>query len=332
MKKLVKILLIALVIIIVGLAGALAYIRYRLPNVGPAPELTVKTDPETLKRGEYLVKHVSGCVACHGQRDESKFAAPLLADKAGQGHKFLGREDGFPGVVYAPNITPVGLRDWTDGEVFRAITTGVAKNGRPLFPIMPYTQYRQMDEEDIKAIIAYLRTLPAGGSQWPRTELDFPLSLIVHTMPQQAALTKRPDPSDAVAYGRYMTTAAVCTECHTPAGKRGPDESRAFAGGNEFKLRDGSIVRSANITPDFSTGIGSMRREDFISRFKAYDPAVYQPRPAVAGEMNTVMPWTEYAGMTEQDLGAIYDYLRTVKPIVQRVEKFKPPARKAAIR
>ena len=93
-----------------------------------------------------------------------------------------------------------------------------------------------------------------------------------------------------------------------------------FAGGREFLLPNGKIVRSANITPDIETGIGNMTREAFIGRFKSMLPE--QVRKIEAKERNTIMPWSSYAGMKEEDLGAIYDYLRTVKPIKNQVEKW----------
>jgi hypothetical protein len=94
-----------------------------------------------------------------------------------------------------------------------------------------------------------------------------------------------------------------------------------FAGGQEFKFPDGSIVRSTNITPDAETGIGGWDKEFFIKRFKLYAPPDARKIPAEKGK-NTVMPWTMYAEMTEGDLGAIYTYLRTTKPIKNKVEKY----------
>jgi hypothetical protein len=94
-----------------------------------------------------------------------------------------------------------------------------------------------------------------------------------------------------------------------------------FAGGFEF-LETGYRTRSANITPDANTGIGSWTEQQFIDKFKAFET----PSNSVLGEheraQNTVMPITAYAGMTREDLSAIYAYLRTVPPVTNRVEKF----------
>src|SRR5690606_10073925 len=126
---------------------------------------------------------------------------------------------GFPGTFVASNITPHGIGDYTDGELFRVITTGVAKDGRALFPVMPYPSYGELDEEDIKSVIAYIRTLPAIESQLPKSEADFPMNFIINTIPKKAALSKMPSKDDEVAYGKYMVTATACGDCHTKAEK-----------------------------------------------------------------------------------------------------------------
>ncbi|HYE73479.1 MAG TPA: c-type cytochrome, partial [Blastocatellia bacterium] len=116
---------------------------------------------------------------------------------------------------------------------------------------------------------------------------------------------------------------AACAECHTPADNRGNRlAGMEFAGGFEFPLPDGSKVRSANITPDKETGISNMTKEQFISRFKSFAATAYQAPEVKAGEFNTVMPWTFYGRMTEKDLNAIYEYLRTLTPVNHQVEKF----------
>ena len=83
------------------------------------------------------------------------------------------------------NLTPYHLGNWTDGEIFRAITTGVSRDGHALFPVMPYTSYAKMDPADIKDIIAYLRTLKPIHNAIPAAESDFPMNFIINTMPAQ---------------------------------------------------------------------------------------------------------------------------------------------------
>jgi hypothetical protein len=144
----------------------------------------------------------------------------------------------------------------------------------------------------------------------------------VRTIPKAAEFRPVPAKSDRVAYGEYMTNAASCAECHTPMDGQGtPLPGMDFAGGFEFPLPGGGVVRSANITPDADSGIGTWTEQQFIDKFKAFDGAPLRSLTAAEQRENTVMPWLGYAGMTTEDLGAIYAYLRTLKPIVNRVKK-----------
>src|SRR5690606_14763866 len=88
----------------------------------------------------------------------------------------------FPGVFVSANITPSGIGEWTDGELYRLITTGVKRDGNPIFPIMPYQSYGKLDPEDIKSVIAYIRTLEPVETNHPVSKPDFPFSLIMRTI------------------------------------------------------------------------------------------------------------------------------------------------------
>ncbi|GAB3219763.1 c-type cytochrome [Spirosoma arcticum] len=315
--------------IILGALGAfallvtigLAYVKLALPNVGPAPALTIRPTTAQIEHGRYLANHVAACIDCHSTRDFTKLTAPMVAGTEGKGGAGFLRKDGFPGNYYAPNLTPAHLGTWTDGELYRAITTGVSSDGHALFPVMPYKNYAQMDPDDIKDIIAYLRSLRPIENEVPASESDFPVNFIINTLPARTEGGKRPAPTDRIAYGQYLITFAACAECHTKRDDRGdPVPGMDFAGGNAFPMPTGTVY-SANITPA-KTGIGSWTRNAFIARFKAY---AKQTHPDVqAGEANTEMPWTMYARMSEQDLGAIYDYLRTQKPVEAKSVPFVP--------
>jgi hypothetical protein len=95
-----------------------------------------------------------------------------------------------------------------------------------------------------------------------------------------------------------------------------------FAGGQEFKLPSG-IAYAANITPHQETGIGSWSKKQFIVRFKSYADSSIVPHKVQPNQVNTTMPWFSYAGMTEEDLGAIYEYILSLNPINNKVERFK---------
>jgi len=226
------------------------------------------------------------------------------------------------GTLYVRNITPAALGNWSDGEIVRAITSGINKDGEALFPMMPYLDYKNLAEEDAHAIVAYLRTLPPISNEVPKKQLDFPLNLIVRALPEPYKQKPRPTPSDTVAYDKYLTTAASCHFCHTQMDNRGqPLPGMDFAGGNELGFTNGTVVRSANITPEYDTGIGAWDKAYFVGLFKEYADSTNSHIPVAKDGENTVMPWTMYAGMTEEDLGAIYSYLRTVKPVKNAVEK-----------
>lgn len=304
------------------ITAGLAYVKLALPNVGPAPVLTIRPTAAQIEHGRYLANQVAACIDCHSTRDFTKRTGPMVAGTEGKGGEGFLREAGFPGNYYAPNLTPAHLGNWTDGELYRAITTGVSLDGHALFPVMPYKNYAQMAPDDIKDIIAYLRSLRPIENDVPASEPDFPMNFIINTLPARSAGGKRPDSTNRVAYGQYLTTFAACAECHTKRDDRGePVPGMDFAGGNAFPMPTGT-VHSANITPA-KAGIGSWTRDAFIARFKAH--MTEDSQPAVRdGEPNSVMPWTTYAHMSEGDLGAIYGYLRTVKPVEVKPIPFIP--------
>lgn len=320
MKKFAKIVLMLLAIVVVVIALGVMYVKWMLPNVGPAPDMQVEQSPSAIERGDYLANHVMVCIDCHSLRDWEKFSGPIIPGTEGGGGERFGRDMGMPGEMMSLNITPVGIGDWTDGELFRLITTGVTRDKKAIFPIMPYLEYGKLDESDIKDIIAFLRSLPPVEGTYPERELDFPVSLLVNTMPQKAALTTRPSPADRLAYGEYLTTASACKECHTAA-SGGKITGEYLAGGFEYAFPDGSVLRSVNITPH-ATGIGFWNEDFFINRFKAYTDSAYVYEPVKPGEFQTIMPWIMYGGMSEEDLGAIYTYLRSVPPVENLVERF----------
>ncbi len=320
MKKAIKVLLYLLLVIIIGVAGIAGYVAWFLPNVGDAPILKVELTPQRIERGKYLANHVAVCMDCHSTRDWSKFSGPPMAGTEGAGGDRFDQTMGFPGVFYAKNITPYGLSSWTDGEIFRVITTGVNKQGKALFPVMPYHYYGQLDEEDIKSIIAYIRTLPTIKKDIPASKADFPFSLIMNTIPTKATFSTKPNKNDSLAYGRYLVTATACVECHSQVDNGQIIPGTEFGGGRAFDL-PGGVLRTANITPD-ATGIGSWSKEQFIQRFKQYQDSSYQSPNLAPTDFNSIMPWTMYSGMTTEDLGKIYDYLRTLKPRQHVVEKF----------
>ncbi len=312
-----------LVFLLITLA-AVGYVKLFLPNVGTAPVKNIEQTAKRIARGEYLANHVTICIDCHSKRDWTRFSGPPMEDSKGMGGELFDQKFGFPGTYYAKNITPEGISRYSDGELFRVITTGVNKDGKAMFPVMPYHYYGQMDEEDINSIIAYIRTLKPIKNAVPPSVSDFPMSIIINTIPEKATLSKMPDKTDVENYGKYLVNAAACKECHTQFSKGKLIAGTEFGGGREFPFPDGSMVRSGNISPDGATGIGKWNEELFINLFHSRSDSATLASKLKPGEFNTIMPWTMYGKMTDEDLKAIYTYLKTVAPINNNVQKFSP--------
>lgn len=325
MKKFFKVLSIAAGAVVLIIVAFLIYFNSTFPKTSPPSDVKVKITPERIARGKYLANHVTGCMDCHSTRDFTKYAGPVIFSTRGEGgEKFDKEMVDVPGTIYSLNITPAGIGNWTDGEIIRAVTTGVTKDGKALFPIMPYYNFNHLSKKDLFSLVAYIRTLKPIENKIPERHLDFPVSLLVKTMPLRSYKpAAAPDTSNSLAYGKYLVTIAGCSDCHTPSEKGKPIQKLSFAGGMEFHFPMGT-VRSANITPDTETGIGKWTKDYFVSRFKYFDSDSTRNIKVSKDEFNTIMPWTFFGGMTKNDLGAIYTYLRTLKPVNHKIVKFTP--------
>lgn len=312
MKKVFRIAVVILLVVALGSTGAVAYWLSRLPDVGPAASVGIERTPERIERGRYLANHVAACMDCHSKRDWTKFSGPAIPGTEGGGGERFDAAMGLPGTFYASNITPAALESWTDGEILRAFTAGLSRDGRPLFPLMPYHAYGRMDEEDAHAIVAYLRTLPSVQNTVPISQPAFPMTLLIRTLPRAASFGKRPDAGNRVAYGGYLAQVAACVDCHTPARRGSIIESRSYEGGREFPMADGTKLVSSNLTPHPEKGIGIWTEAFFLARFEAAAAAVKSGIPV---KKNTIMPWGMYSGMAKEDLAAIFAYLQTLKAL-----------------
>ncbi len=309
MKSVLKVLgyVVGAVFLIAG--AALGYLMARKPEMAPAANLTIERSAERLARGKYLV-NLADCDGCHSERDLTRFNAPVVGARlAGQ---MFPKEVGMPGTVVAPNLTPdveTGIGGWSDGEVVRAIREGVDKDGRTLFPMMPYQTFRNMSDEDVYSVVAFLRSLPAVKRRHPLTRLDFPVGLMIKSTPKPVGYVPQPKLVEPRGKGEYLVSIAGCRGCHTPS----------LSGGEKF-TGPGVLVVSANITPDMATGIGRLSERDFVDKFAQYREYVAQGSPKVGPEAFTLMPWLNFCQLPDEDLRAIYTYLRTVPPVFKAVE------------
>jgi mono/diheme cytochrome c family protein len=316
-----KILLFGSLGVVTVIGAGFGYLSLRSPNHLPAESIQVPMTPENIARGEYLFTVLADCDGCHSERDLSKFTAPAVARGRGRGWQ-LPKELGLPGDVVAPNITPdveTGIGAWTDGEKIRAIREGISRDGRPLFPMMPYQGFAKMSDSDVQALVAYMNTLPAVRNPLPRTKLNFPVNYLITGAPAPSRNIAAPNKSNKLEWGRYLVTVGGCGGCHTPMEKGEPIPGKEFAGGEPFVVANYKAV-SANITPDNDTGIGKMSEAEFIERFHQYKKYNQEGPPATTADNFTLMPWLSFARMPSEDLSAIYAYLRTVKPVNHSVE------------
>ena len=199
----------------------------------------------------------------------------------------------------------------------RGIRKGIGQDGRALFEMMPYSNYHgSLSDEDLASIIVYLRSLPPVRNPLPRTEVIFPVKYFMRNDPQPILQSvPSPDLSDPLKRGRYLVNLIGCGDCHTAVDNHhAAIAGTEFAGGQVFEGPWGKVA-SANLTPDPS-GIAY------------YDEALFirTMRTGAVGsrELNQFIPWWVFRNMTDQDLTAIFTYLKTLKPINHRVDNSLP--------
>jgi mono/diheme cytochrome c family protein len=270
-------------------------------------------DKELIAKGQYIFAVAGGC-ACHtlpkGMPHAGARAFPIPS-----------------GTVYSTNITQdkeTGLGNWTDQQIHDAIVKGIRRDGSRILPVMPYEEYSGMAVEDLKALIAFLRTLKPAKKATPelKTWLPFarsigtPLFLTFFgrfsTAPAQA-------PKSGLERGRYLVDhVALCGDCHTPRNSIGvPNQSLYMAGADKKTGPLGEAV--ANITPDKATGIGEWKRDDITELLKS---GTKPDLDNVQGLMYEVIQGAPhgYKDMTKEDALAIADYLKSIPAIKNKVE------------
>ncbi len=316
MKRAVNIFAIAalglLVLLMAGITLTIGWRPFLGPRMRALTNVKFQTTPERLARGEYLAKGLSGCVDCHSPHDWTTPAAEADETQLCAGTPFAG--EGFPGQVFAPNLTPdleTGAGAWSDDQLARAIREGIGHDGRTLFPLMPYEHFRHMPDEDVASVVVYLRSLPPVRHSVPLTQIDSPVKYLMRDAPQTiTAPVPAPDLSTPAKRGEFLVDMAVCAECHTPQVKGRFDSTRMFAGGVQLKGPWGD-VKSANLTPDPS-GISYYDEALFLSAMKTGKVG--------ARTLNPIMPWASFRNLSDDDLKAMFAYLKTLKPIANRVQ------------
>ncbi|MBX7096097.1 MAG: cytochrome c [Myxococcaceae bacterium] len=288
--------------------------------IRPTSEEKFEATPERLERGRYVVESLAGCGACHTPRPDGNLTAAEDGERALGGGNLL--QDG-PITVYIPNLTndaETGLGGWTDDQVARAIRDGITKDEKVLFPVMPYTSYQLMSDEDVKAVVAYLRSLPPQKPVLPRRENELPFFLkrVVNagaTLHAPAVNVAAPAAGDAVARGKYVAHLGHCTECHNFGGKGARDESDRYMAGSDgaFEVKGVGKVWAPNLTSDPETGIARYSDDQLkavLRTGKRLDGKLLAP------PMSLMVP--HFATMTEQDASDLVAWLRTLPPVKQQ--------------
>ena len=262
---------------VLGLA-LLGYAKLNAKHDNPPTAIQVTSTPDVIARGEKLA-YV--CASCHSSPPGQ---LPLTGQNFG--------ESGPPvGTLYAPNLTPVHLAEWTDGEIARAIREGIHKNGRSLI-IMPSAGFRNLSDADLRAILAYLRAQPATGPPSPATHINllgaamigaFPL---LSAQPPISAAVSAPPEGATAEYGRYLSNVLGCAECH------GHDLKGMSAGGP-----------GPPPGPDLTRLSMTWSEADFIV-------AIRSGKTPDGRTLGSGMPWKDISTFaSDEDLRALYLFL-----------------------
>jgi mono/diheme cytochrome c family protein len=286
-------------------------------NSGTPPPDMAQTP---LQRGEYLVEHVTDCVGCHTPK-----GADGLPDRTKllSGRLFVDFDpDPTMGAVWSANLTPhmTGLGAWTDAQIKSAIRDGVDKDGKGLFPAMPYFIFHNMTDADLDAVIAYLRSVPPVDNTVPEIQplpfqITTPTPTLDPNMVPQTTLAAG-DPKRAQAdHGRYLAgMAGTCIDCHTPLalGAVPIDIKHIFAGNRSWdSAAEGypippypAMVYSSNLTPA-ATGLAGWTAAEIAATIKT-------GKDKFGKKLCGPMPFEAFAGMTDDDAMAIAVYLTTI--------------------
>ena len=307
-KKLARFFLRAL-LVLATLALALVtvvLIASRRTFDAPYPEVHASSDPAVIARGRYIVYGAAHCVNCHTPTSQDELVKAGGMPPLSGGRAFKGPF----GTITTPNLTPdreTGIGRYSDRELARALRHGVRPDGRALLPFM---QAQNFSDEDLVAVISFLRSQPAVRNEGGERDLNLIGKAIIAFAikpigPSRPVLARTPQHGTEES-GEYLATSlASCDSCHTKRNLlTGAFESPRFSGGMVFPLDKERILVTPNLTPAKAGRITSWTEEQFVGRFGAG-----------VGVPGTHMPWRQYQTLTESDLRAIYRYLRSLEPV-----------------
>ena len=300
-----------LVIIVIAFLACVAFVasRQNLKFDAPYPPVTASTDSVVLARGRYLVRDLAHCVGCHG--DTSHVAQELASGEAALSGGYV--FDIPPGKFFARNITPdpeTGLGNVAPEAIARALRYGVGHDGRALLPFM---EMQGLADDDLAAVVSYLKSQPPVHNMVPMHQYTMLGKVVRATAlakpvgPKETPLKAAPHGA-TVENGRYLVeSVALCGSCHTQRNMMTGALTGPRLGG--AKGSPEPEWSPPNITSDPTTGkLGALTEDEFVARFRVGRLLEGSP-----------MPWKGFSRMDEQDLRAIYLYLKSVPPAVHDV-------------
>lgn len=258
-------------------------------------------DKALLERGRYLVNGIAACGNCHAVRDPK---GQVIAQRGLSGGMVFD-EPVFK--AYAANITPdpeTGIGRWTDAQLAKAIREGVRPDGTIIGPPMPVQFLRNVSDDDLAAIIAYLRAQPPVKNAVPKSV--YKVKLPANYGPPVVKVMAPPK-TDAVKYGGYLVSMGHCMDCHTPIAKGQLDMARMGSGGRTFELGPLGKSISRNITPHES-GLKTWSDAQIERAIRTgVDKDGHRLKPPMAFD------W--YRNVNVDDMRSVVAYLRSLKPL-----------------
>jgi mono/diheme cytochrome c family protein len=298
-KKIIKWTAIVLLVLVGGLA-VIILSRQNIKYDAPFPAIKASADSAVIARGRHLVYGGAHCIDCHSRTNADSLIGLGQEVPLSGGVVFK-----LPvGNIYSKNLTSdtaTGIGKYTDAAIARALRYGVHPDGTVVYDFMPF---HNASDEDLTAIISYLRTQKPVHNAVPRHELNalgkIVKALLVQPVGPSEKVPEKVRQDTSAAYGRYLALSiAECNGCHTKRDISGKFTGEPFAGGGEV---DGFIT--PNLTPAPGGRIFHWSKQMFIDRFRMGRLIPASP-----------MPWNSFRRMTDDELTAIFNYLQTLKPV-----------------
>jgi hypothetical protein len=285
---------------------------------GNAAEFHAEPSAKRMERGKYIVEGMAHCFHCHSE-DNFKDGAngQPLPGKKGGGQVVT--DPAVPGMLLVfPNISPdkeTGAGTWTDAQFERAIRHGIGHDGRELYDLMPYRNFQNMTDEDVASVIVYVRSIAPVKQLRPKIQMPFPIKADFHPEMQPPLPA---DASERVKKGWYLVRIGDCAGCHSAYDENNVYIKDSLFGGGLRFVGEWGDVTSPNLT-QHPSGISHYDEAMFIKTIRMGRAS------GGVRDLKGIMPFSYFRNMTDDDLGNIFAYLQTVKPVVHHVDNAEPP-------